>query len=163
MIEKQILQKGIVLDNAMLAPNIEHSILEKLRQVVENDCSKDFGYIIKVINSIKILDNYISNVNSELIFIVQFEAETIKPEVGKVYTDIICMVLSGGIFLKIKGKFMVLIPSSVLQDYEFHPDKKMYVSKVDSTHTLKTGDECSVKISGIRYLNKNYDCFGCIA
>ena len=163
MIEKQIIKKGIVLDNAMLAPNIEHSILEKLKQVVENDCSKDFGYIIKVIKLIKIIDNYISNVNSELIFIVLFEAETIKPAVGKVYTDTITMVLSGGIFLKIKGKFMVLIPPSVLNDYDFQAENKMYVHKVDSTKTLKTGDECSVKISGIRYLNKNYDCFGYLA
>jgi DNA-directed RNA polymerase subunit E'/Rpb7 len=163
MTETQILKKSIVLDNAMLAPNIESSILEKLKQVVENDCSKDFGYILKVIKLVKILDNYISNVNSELIFIVQFEAETIKPEVGKVYTDTICMVLSGGIFLKIKGKFMVLIPPSVLQDYEFQAEKKIYVSKVDSTVSLKTGDVCNVKISGVRYLNKNYDCFGCIA
>ena len=119
-----------------------------------------YGYIIKVIRLIKIVDNYISNVNSELIFIVEFEAETIKPEINSLYEDEIFLVLRGGIFFHISNKFKVLIPPNSLCDYTFNADNKSYVNKNDSSIFLVKGIKCKIKITGIRYMNKKFDCFG---
>jgi DNA-directed RNA polymerase subunit E'/Rpb7 len=102
--------KRIVLDDQFLDKNINRHLFNKLKDIAENDCSKEYGYIIEVKKIIEILDNYISNVNSELIFIVLFEAETIKPEVNSVYEDEVYLALRGGIFFEVSKKFKVLIP-----------------------------------------------------
>lgn len=155
----QILRKRLVVDNCFLNKNLNSSIFKKLKEVVENDCTKEFGYIIKVTKLVKIVDNYISNVNSELIFVVDFEAETIKPEINNVYEDQIFLVLRGGIFFEISNKFKVLIPPNALTDYTFNTETKTYEKK-DSKDFLSKGTKCKIKITGIRYMNKKFDCFG---
>lgn len=159
MSESKKLTKRLVVGNDCLNKNLNNAIFKKLQLASENDCNKEYGYILKVEKLLKIDDNYISNVNSELIFVVSFRALTIKPEVHKVFTDKIWMVLSGGIFLNVKEKFKVLIPPNALTDYVFNADKKIYTHKVSNV-VLVQGSECTVKITGMRYLNKNFDCFG---
>lgn len=159
MSEIKKLTKRLVVGNDCLDKNLNNAIFKKLQLASENDCNKEYGYILKVEKLLKIDDNYISNVNSELIFVVSFRALTIKPEVHKVFTDKIWMVLSGGIFLNVKEKFKVLIPPNALTDYVFNADKKVYTHKVTNV-VLEQGSECTVKITGMRYLNKNFDCFG---
>ena len=156
----EILKQRLVIENCYLGKDLQSSIFTRLKEVAENECSKEFGYIIKVNKLIKIVDNYISNVNSELIFIVEFEAETIKPEIGSIYEDDIFLVLRGGIFFHISNKFKVLIPPNSLDDYTFNADKKSYVNKNDSSIVLSKGEKCKIKITGIRYMNKKFDCFG---
>ena len=153
----EILRKRIVLENHCLDKHINTAILKKLTEVAENDCTKDYGYIIKVLRVVRIVDNYISNVNSELIFIVDFEAETIKPEVNTVYEDEIYLVLRGGIFFEVSKKFKVLIPPNALSDFTFNADSKVYERQ---DIKLSKGTKCRVKITGIRYMNKKFDCFG---
>ena len=156
---KQILRQRLVIDNCFLGRNLQSSIFKRLKEVAENECSKEYGYIIKVNRLIKIIDNYISNVNSELIFIVEFEAETIKPEINSVYEDEIFLVLRGGIFFDVNNKFKVLIPPNSLSNYIFNSDTKTYVSH-DGNFKLSKGTRCKIKITGIRYMNKKFDCFG---
>ena len=97
--------------------------------------------------------------NSELIFVVDFEAETIKPEINNVYEDQIFLVLRGGIFFEISNKFKVLIPPNALADYTFNSETKTYEKK-GSKDFLCKGTKCKIKITGIRYMNKKFDCFG---
>jgi DNA-directed RNA polymerase subunit E'/Rpb7 len=158
MSEIKKLTKRLVVANDCLDKNLNDAIFKRLQVASENDCNKEYGYILKVEKLLKIDDNYISNVNSELIFIVSFKALTIKPEINKVFTDTIWMVLSGGIFLNVKNKFKVLIPPNALSEYSFNQDKKAYIHKENKT-ILEQGSECTVKITGIRYMNKNFDCF----
>lgn len=155
--EEQLITKRIVLDDQFLDKNINNHILSKLKELAINDCSKEYGYIIDVKRIKKILDNYISNVNSELIFIVLFEAETIKPQIGSIFEDEVYLALKGGIFFEIKNKFKVLIPPSSLSEYSFSQDTKEYVKGLCK---IGKGTRCRIKITGVRYMNKNFDCFG---
>lgn len=149
--------KRIVLDNQFLDKDLNRHLLNKLKDIAENDCSKEYGYIIEVKKILEILDNYISNVNSELIFIVLFEAETIKPEINSIYEDEVYLALRGGIFFEVSKKFKVLIPPVSLRDYVFNSDTKEYIKGVQK---LGKGSRCRLKITGVRYMNKNFDCFG---
>jgi DNA-directed RNA polymerase subunit E'/Rpb7 len=153
----ETLRQRLVIDNSFLGRNLNASILSRLKEVAENDCTKEYGYIIKVIKLLKIVDNYISNVNSELVFIVDFQAQTLKPEVNSIFEDEIFLVLRGGIFFDINGKFKVLIPPNSLTSYTFNADTKSYENK---TEKLTKGVKCKLKITGIRYINKKFDCFG---
>ena len=155
--EVKTLRQRLVIDNDCLDKNLNASIFKRLKEVAENDCSKEFGYIIKVLKLTRIIDNYISNVNSELIFIVEFQAQTVKPEINNIYEDEIFLVLRGGIFFDINNKFKVLIPPSALTNYTFNSDAKSYEN---GETTLSKGLKCKIKITGIRYMNKKFDCFG---
>ena len=152
----EILRQRLVIDNCYLGRNLQTHILNRLKEVIENDCTKEYGYIIKINKLLKIVDNYISNVNSELIFIVEFEAETIKPEIGNIYDDEIFLVLKGGIFFNVSNKFKVLVPPDALIEYTFDADNKMYKN---GENKLAKGTKCQLSITGVRYVNKKFDCF----
>jgi DNA-directed RNA polymerase subunit E'/Rpb7 len=156
-----ILKQRLVIGNDCLDENLNRHILTKLREVSENDCSKDHGYVLKVNRLLKIVDNYISNVNSELIFIVEYDADIVKPQIHDIFEDDIFLVLRNGIFFNIKNKFKVLIPPDALTDYTFDHDNRSYVHK-DNTIVLRSGMRCRVQITGVRYMNKKFDCFGII-
>jgi DNA-directed RNA polymerase subunit E'/Rpb7 len=156
-----ILKQRLVIGNDCLDDSLNKHILAKLREVSENECSKDHGYVLKVNKLLKIVDNYISNVNSELIFIVEYDADVVKPQINDIFEDDIFLILRNGIFFNIKNKFKVLIPPDALSDYTFDSDNKSYTHK-DHATVLRSGMRCRVQITGVRYMNRKYDCFGII-
>lgn len=156
-----ILTQRLVIPNDCLDQNLNNHILTKLMEVSENDCSKEHGYVLKVNKLLNIVDNYISNVNSELIFIVQYDADIVKPQINDIFEDDIFLILRSGIFFNVKNKFKVLIPPDALTDYTFDNDNRTYVHKQDNT-VLRSGMSCRIQITGVRYMNRKFDCFGII-
>ena len=124
-----LIERRICVEHDKLNSDIYKYILEKVKTMTKNECTKDNGYILDVIRITKIKDNYISNVNCENIFIVEFEVENLKPEIGKQFTGKVCMIFPGGVFLNIKEKQKVLIPISTLKDYMFDTSKKILYNK----------------------------------
>ena len=152
-----IIQKRICLEPEFLNTNLKKNIFDKLKKTTNNECSKEFGYILNIVKLIKIVDNYVSNASSEIVFEVMFEIETLKPEIDKVFTGEVCMIFGGGIFLNIKNKIKVLIPLTSIKDYKFIQSEKILRKCEDE---IKQGDILNVKITGIKYSKKNYNCFG---
>ena len=146
------------MDPEYLDKNINKNILIKIKDITNNECTKDIGYFINIIKINKIKDNYISP-NCENIFIVEFEAEILKPEIGKNFKGEVCMIFSGGVFLNIKNKLKVLIPSNSLKEYEFNQIDNCYINKKNNK-TINVKDELYVSISGSKYSKKNLSCFG---
>ena len=152
------LERKICMDPEYLDKNINKNILIKIKDITNNECTKDIGYFINIIKINKIKDNYISP-NCENIFIVEFEAEILKPEIGKNFKGEVCMIFSGGVFLNIKNKLKVLIPSNSLKEYEFNQIDNCYINKKNNK-TINVKDELYVSISGSKYSKKNFSCFG---
>ena len=152
------LERKICMDPEYLDKNINKNILIKIKDITNNECTKDIGYFINIIKINKIKDNYISP-NCENIFIVEFEAEILKPEIGKNFKGEVCMIFSGGVFLNIKNKLKVLIPSNSLKEYEFNQIDNCYINKKNNK-TINVKDELYVSISGSKYSKKNFGCFG---
>ena len=152
-----IIQKRICLEPEFLNTNLKKNIFDKLKKTTNNECSKEFGYILNIVKLIKIVDNYVSNASSEIVFEVMFEIETLKPEIDKVFTGEVCMIFGGGIFLNIKNKIKVLIPLTSIKDYKFIQSEKILRKCEDE---IKQGDILNVKITGLKYSKKNYNCFG---
>jgi DNA-directed RNA polymerase subunit E'/Rpb7 len=82
----------------------------------------------------------------------------LKPEIDAVYTDKVSMIFSGGIFINIKNKIKLLIPISSLKNYKFEQSTKTFVK--DDKTVIKENDEIKIKITGIKYSKKNFNCFG---
>ena len=122
-----------------------------------NECTKDYGYILDVKKVVKIKDNYVSNANCDNIFTILFEADTLKPENGKEYEGIVCMIFAGGIFFNIKNKQKVLIPITNLKEFIFDQTKKQFKKE---KVIIKEGDVLNVIITGTKYSKKSFSCFG---
>jgi DNA-directed RNA polymerase subunit E'/Rpb7 len=157
----KILEKRIVLESKYLDHDYMKSIKDRLEKVSLNSCSKEEGHVLEIHEITEIVDNYISNVNSEIVFIVKFKATVLKPEIGVDISDKVCMIFSGGLFMNIRDKFQVLIPFSSLEskNYVFQPENKTYFNS-ETKSIIAEGQECKIKISSIRFVKKNFKCFG---
>ena len=67
------------------------------------------------------------------------------------------MIFSGGLFINIKNKIKLLIPISSLSDYKFDASTKTFKGEKS---VIKENDEIKIKITGIKYSKKNFNCFG---
>lgn len=150
--------RRICIPHEDLHSDINDCILERIKETTLNECTKEDGFILSIKNLVgDIQDNYISNANCENVFIVKFLAETLKPENGKQFTGIVCMIFSGGIFVNIKNKQKVLIPVSALNEYKFDQSTKSFKKNKDE---IKEGDELDIIITGTKYSKQTFSCFG---
>jgi len=152
-----VIERRVSIDHEYLNKNISDAILQKIREITKDECTKEFGYILNVIKIVKIIDNYISPVNCENIFIVLFEVETLKPENGKIFSGEVCMIFNGGIFLNVKNKQKILIPSTALSKYTFDLANKCFKIGKD---IIKEGTVLDIVVTGTKYSKKSFSCFG---
>ena len=153
-----IIERKVCVEPEFLYYDLNAKLLEKVKKVFENECTQENGYILKINKILRIKDNYISNVNSNIIFIVDIDVDNLKPEIDAVYTDKVSMIFSGGLFINIKNKIKLLIPISSLKNYKFEQSTKTFVK--DDKSVIKEHDEIQIKITGIKYSKKNFNCFG---
>lgn len=154
------LEKKISLPSEFLDQKIRSHLLNRVRDVFKNDCTKEYGYILNIKKLLQIKSNYISSVNSENMFHVELKAEVVKPEIGKIFEDEICMIFNGGIFINVYNKFKVLIPINYISEYNFQAKDRTFQHSTDEKKIIKEGDIIKVKINGIKYANKQFSCFG---
>lgn len=148
-------------DKVILQPNQINSLKKSLREEV----LKTYGHkhhashgIIKDVSSnIDIIDNSISKTGNEIILLVSFEADVLKPEVGKKYDGVISEFLNGrlGIFVMVGGVLKVFVSRKSLESvgYELGVDcLKRKGAIIDSV--------VKVEIVSMRFANKQYQCYG---
>ena len=158
-----VIEKRICLESKFLNSNYEQHILDKANQDTQNECSQNYGFIIRIIRILDILDHEINRVNADNVFTVKFEAESLKPEPDKIFRGSVCMIYKDGIFINVLDKQKILIPAYTLADvYDFNLEKNSYVGKDDEDDVIKEGTVLSVKITASQYNNLNFSCFGTI-
>ncbi len=103
------------LSKNMLKPKILESIDEKFF----GKCHSKYGFIIKIFkDTVIILENYISSIDNNVNFKVEFNAQIILPEVGQVIKCKVDMIFNHGIFASIHN-LKLLVPKTQLSKYEF--------------------------------------------
>lgn len=150
-----IIRRDITLEPQYFDTKIKDHLLDKIRKETLNECTQKYGYILSVSRLVKIVSNYISSAASEIVFTVEFEADTVKPEIGNEITACVCMVFSEGLLAEVNGKLKILIPMHYIDGYTL------------VRNTLVKGDICiekginiSVIITSTKY---NDNMFSCIA
>lgn len=152
-----VIERRICLEPQFLDSNIMDHLFEKIKSSVLNECTKEFGYIIEVKRILEIRDNWISSANSDVVFNVLFEAETLKPEVGLHLQGKVCMIFPNGILLDIQNKLKFLIPLQSLEGYELNKAGMFYKKGEEK---IEKGDELTVEVSEIKYKDQSFMCFG---
>lgn len=146
--------RRICLDPVCLDQNILEHLFDKIRESTENECTKEYGYILSVDRLVEIKDNYVSAANSDIVFEVSFEAQTLKPDIGTKLTGVVCMVVKHGVFLSVRDKMKVLVP---MTGYNFDSENNCY-TKDDVI--IQNGDILSVQIVGSKYSKQSFSCYG---
>lgn len=153
------IEKRLCIDPTFLGKNLHRKLFEFLKESTKNECTKENGYVIDIKRIKQIKNNYISGNNCEIIFELDIDAEILKPEINKIFTDKVCMLFSGGVFIDIQNKFKVLIPLSSLYNFIFDQELKLFKNEITSV-IIQENDSVNVKITGIKFAKNNFSCFG---
>ncbi len=106
--------RKICIDGNKLDKNIKAHLLQKIIELTSNECSKEYGHILKIENLEEIVTNTISNANSNIVFTVKFKAVVFKPVEGEKISGKVCMIFeTGGIFIEILEKSGEIKPARV--------------------------------------------------
>lgn len=152
------IREKIPLEPNCLSSKLISHLSDKVEKMFLGKCDSTYGYILKLYDDIRIISNTISNTNSDIIFDITFSAKVLKPEIGKEYTGIVCMIFSHGIFLSVSDKMKILIPADKLTGFTFNPKTKTFKNK--SGTIIQTDTKLTSKIELTRYEKNNFSCIG---
>lgn len=150
------IERRIYLEPKYLDSNIMKHLLKKIQKTTSNECTKEYGHILTINKVIGI------SANVDTIFTVKFEATTLKPEPGKIFDAVVCMIYKDGIFVNIAEKQKMLIPAVTLTDYKFHEEDNVY-KNATTKKTIAVDDKIRIKITATKYGNQNFSCVGSLA
>ena len=153
------MQKRVCLESKYLDSRIRDHLLSKLQTAVISDCTQEYGHILGVKRIVAIISHEIDRANSDNVFTVKFEADTLKPDKGTVLNGIVCMVYKDGIFITVQGRQKMLIPRMYLKEYEFDEGLQCYRS-LEGGNTISDGDEVEAVVTASQYSKNTFSCFG---
>ena len=151
------LVRTICLDPALLDHNITSHILAKARSAWEGKCTKDDGFIKRILSIERIVDNYISPATSGIMFDLLLNVDTLKPDVGDVFFERVQKVIPQGIFTD--REIVAVIPAQTLHGYVFDKDREVFVK---GDRDICVGDEIKIEITAIKYEKNNFKYIGCL-
>ena len=99
--ETVIITRRICLEPQFLTTDIHNQLFIKLKELTHNECTKQHGYIMSIEKILNIDNDYISRGNSDLVFIIRFNAHIFKPVEGMQLDGNVCMIVPSGIFVNI--------------------------------------------------------------
>jgi DNA-directed RNA polymerase subunit E'/Rpb7 len=128
--ENVTITRPVSLPSRYLTSKYKEHLLATIVKHTDNECSLKYGYILKVTALEKILANGVAPGSSENVFIVNFSADVIKPDIGKVVAGVVCLIFDGGILVSVADRFKVTIPAHAFEDhFELSSDESEYVRK----------------------------------
>ncbi len=153
----KMIEKSICLELGCIDSRLRTHIYSKLCKDLVGKCEKEHGYIFGVDKEFKILGNHISTAGPGVFFTIQTNIETLKPEVGKVYEGVVCMILQLGLFIEVEGKMKILVQTVNLNGYKF--DKITNTFKKNDK-SIKQKDKVKVQLTMERYEKQSFSCVG---
>jgi DNA-directed RNA polymerase subunit E'/Rpb7 len=156
-----VIEKRVSLESKYLDSNIIDHLIDKLKKLTSEKCTKEHGYILEIERVIEISECEIGRNDTDNIFTVKFQATILKPEKGTTMTGNVCMIYKDGVFISIMEKQKMLIPKSKLTDYTFVESSNIYTHKKNGKN-INIGDKITCVVSASAYNNQSYSCFGSI-
>ena len=135
-------------------------MLNIIIEQTSNECTQEYGYIVSVIKLTKIIGNIVTSANSDIIFTLEFIAETLLPKVCDIMHGVVCLIFDRGIFVKVQNRLKVLIPIACLEKYMFKRDVESYYYNEELDKRIKKDDSLVFEITNIQYSKNNFNCIG---
>jgi DNA-directed RNA polymerase subunit E'/Rpb7 len=154
---KALIKRTVALPSEMLNSEVFSHLLDIVRKEFEGKCTKDDGIITKIISIEKILDNYISPATSNINFVLSLNVETLKPQIGDIFTETVKQITVRGIF--ISSSITVIIPAHTLTEYTYDRDSEKFVG---DGKMISVDDTINISITAIKYENNKFKYIGCL-
>lgn len=135
--------------------NIRNILQEKLNEMYLQKFSKQYGYILEIINFKFHKDTILSRINQDIFIKCTVELLTVTPKIGEIFYGIVKIVYPQGIFIKLLNIFDTLIPCEYLikLGYSFYNGEF-----INDTNKISKGKYINVKIIDMKYDNKTFNC-----
>lgn len=147
----------VVLHPRFLDTDIDTHILNMAIDTFTGKCFKDVGYILNIIKIIRKNSNCISRANSDIVFSIEVEVDTLKPVIGLKLLGEVCMVYEGGIFVDIMGKMKVLVPPDNMPNFDYI--KKDSVFRLGDEN-ISIGSQVYVILNLVKYEKQQFSGIG---
>lgn len=152
-----------ILKKVKIKPCLLNRVHEYISSVLYKqmigECSSEYGYILKI-NDYDIIDNCITQTNSDIILDVIFDIDNFKPEVGSIYKSKIFAVYDAGIFVDVFNYQKVLIPMHFLSDDFIYNECLQRIESKGGDKFYTKDMYIDIVIKGIKYVNGKFNCFG---
>lgn len=130
------------------------AVLQNVKSTYDGYVSKDFGFVINVIDVGEIKEGVIVPGDGAGYYETEFELLTFKPELNELVYGKIRDITDFGAFMDIGGaEGMVHISQSMDDFVSFSKDKVLQGKK--SSYSIKVGDKCKARIIAISYKDMN--------
>jgi hypothetical protein len=151
------IDKKIYLEPKYLDCKLVSHIYKILQEQMVGKCDQNYGYILKIYESLNIIGNTVASASSGVFFNVRFDIKTLKPKIGGIYQGTVCMVFQEGIFVEVSNKMKILIRIDKMNDYKYSKSKNIF-KKNDKT--ISKDDTVEILIEMIKYEKQNFNCIG---
>jgi hypothetical protein len=151
------IDKKIYLEPKYLDSKLVSHIYKILQEQMIGKCDKNYGYILKIYESLNIIGNTVASASSGVFFNVRFDIKTLKPKIGGVYQGTVCMLFQEGIFVEVSNKMKILIRIDKMGDYKYSKSRNVF-KKNDKT--ISKDDTVEILIEMIKYEKQNFNCIG---
>ena len=132
----------------------KESVLHNVKSTYEGYISKDFGFVVNVIDVSSIKEGVIVPGDGAGYYDTEFELLTFKPELNELLYGKIRDITDFGAFIDIGSiEGMVHISQSMDDFVSFSKDKVLQGKKTGQS--LKIGDQCKARIIAVSYKDMN--------
>lgn len=132
----------------------KEAVLHNVKTSYENFISKDFGFVINIIDVSSIKEGVIVPGDGAGFYETEFELLTYKPELNELVYGKIRDITDFGAFMDIGGvEGMVHISQSMDDFVSFSKEKVLQGKKTG--RSLKVGDQCKARIIAVSYKDLN--------
>lgn len=144
--------RRINIEPKFLTKNLHAHLLTKLRSTIINECTKEYGFILDIVEITSINDN------NDTAFTVTFDAETLLPSVGSIYLAKVTMISPEGIFVIVQNKLRIFVPKDHMCGYKYQEmPTKTY--KLSENEIIQVDSIVQISILAVIYERKNFRSF----
>lgn len=136
---------------------LETILKEKLDEMYLKKFTKQYGYVLEILDFDYSSDNILSRINQDIFVKCNVKVVSIIPEIDKIYYGIVKFIYPQGVFIKLLNIFDTLIPFDYLNKSGYIFDNGTFVNK-DTKHIISKESIVNVNVVDIKYDNKTFNC-----
>lgn len=136
---------------------LENILKEKLDEMYLKKFTKQYGYVLEILDFDYSSDNILSRINQDIFVKCNVKVVSIIPEIDKIYYGTVKFIYPQGVFIKLLNIFDTLIPFDYLNKSGYIFDNGTFVNK-DTKHIISKESIVNVNVVDIKYDNKTFNC-----
>lgn len=136
---------------------LETVLKEKINDMYLNKFTKQYGYILEILDFGYSSDNILSRINQDIFIKCSVKVVSIIPEIDNIYYGIVKFIYPQGIFIKLLNIFDTLIPFEYLNKLGYTFNNGTFVNN-EKEKCITKESIVNVSVVDIKFDNKTFNC-----